>query len=234
MNFKLCCNKRAKKCEIILEELKDPKKEKNETPINYQKNAILITNDKNHNDIINNSNSNYEEEKFESLETKKLKKDMKTEKSILEGSQKSETKLVATNEKSQTQKNLISTNDNNLKIIIDETNTEPGKSLSSKSVNKNLNYFYSDKSERKNSKITNNSNFNINNTTKMDSVHSMRRDKEIESSFNAEFDKSFNSIGKVENKSISPIISKKKIEKKIIKKMREVDSMRVDLKKWAF
>ena len=261
MDLNPCWNKKAQSSEIFLEDLIDPGKENREILIvnnsnsikNYPKEDIKINfnlnknynNSNNNNNIDKNidNNSDSEEKSFERFKFLTIKKDTNIQRhkesenhgknALLESKQTIQIKTETT-QKFQTQTNIVKITNKHLNVNNNETNLQSVKSLSSTNINKKLFITNSEKSEIKNSQITNKSNQYTNNTSKMDSIHSSRRDKQIESSFNAEFDRSSNSIRKIKNKSKSPIISKKKLDKKKLKKMREVDSMRNDLKKWAF
>lgn len=131
--------------------------------------------------------------------------------------QKSQIKSEAV--KFQTQKNVNLFGKNNLQI--NESNT---KSYSSTNIISNMNHNHQNK-------------ISISQTGKNDSKIDSnigRRYKDIESSFNAEFDKSFQSIGKIDDKIISPIVGMKKIDLNKMKKSKAIESLRNDLKRWAF
>jgi hypothetical protein len=261
LDLNLCCKRKAEKTDIILEELFEPKKENSEflktnnnNELKNYHNLHKISNFddnyftknkriKNKNIFSDCKNSDSEEDLFEDHKTRTVKKEKniqireenqnKEKITIIESKHNFQIKIETT-QRYQIRTNIIKINNNHLEINKNATNLELAKTNSSTNINKKLNIFKGEKNEIINSQITDNSIFN-NNTTKMDTIqYSARKDQEIESTFNAEFEKSLNPIGKIEDKSISPILTKKQLNRKKLKKMLEIDSMRNNLKKWAF
>lgn len=238
-----CCKRKAQKSEIILEDLIESRKDNKEflIPNKNNNNNINKTNSNSIKNLENNDNNNFtmniSRTDYESL---KHLKDTKTNKKETHNQEKTETNQIPntninTNTYNQPQQNKAQSENKNYLQINNKNKAEIQSCLNNSTILKNLNISYSaEKSENKNSQFLNNSICNLNNTTKMDSIYSAVREKETESCFSAEINRDLNPIGKIQNELISPILSKKHLDKQKIRKNCDIDSMRNDLKKWAF